>query len=73
MCGYVFPTLSLSDCALEFRGSLTDLGVTVFNGMRNMSAHPGGVVAIQGLGGLGNFPTSHHFQTNRTRPLTREC
>ncbi|KAI9859830.1 MAG: hypothetical protein M1824_003610 [Vezdaea acicularis] len=30
-------------------------GVTVFNGMRQMRITPGGIVAIQGLGGLGHL------------------
>jgi len=30
-------------------------GVTVFNGMRNMNVRAGGIVAIQGLGGLGHL------------------
>lgn len=30
-------------------------GITVFNGIRQMNITPGGVVAIQGLGGLGHL------------------
>ncbi|KAF2669863.1 alcohol dehydrogenase [Microthyrium microscopicum] len=34
-------------------------GVTVFNGIRNMSIQPGGIVAIQGLGGLGHLAVQY--------------
>ena len=34
-------------------------GVTVFNGMRNMSVRPGSVVAVQGLGGLGHLAVQY--------------
>jgi D-arabinose 1-dehydrogenase-like Zn-dependent alcohol dehydrogenase len=30
-------------------------GITVFNGIRHMNIPPGGIVAIQGLGGLGHL------------------
>jgi D-arabinose 1-dehydrogenase-like Zn-dependent alcohol dehydrogenase len=33
-------------------------GVTVFNGMRKMNVIAGEVVAIQGLGGLGEYSTA---------------
>jgi D-arabinose 1-dehydrogenase-like Zn-dependent alcohol dehydrogenase len=34
-------------------------GVTVFNGIRKMNIEQGGVVAIQGLGGLGHLAVQY--------------
>src|SRR5262249_10784750 len=39
----------------EEAGPFMCAGVTVFNALRNSGAHPGDVVAVQGIGGLGHL------------------
>lgn len=47
-------------------------GVTVFNGIRNMGATPGDIVAIQGLGGLGHLAVQYSRKMGfRTVALSR--
>jgi len=45
-------------------------GVTVFNGMRRMGITAGDVVAVQGLGGLGQHSVGH---TVRVREPWADC
>ncbi|KIW03457.1 uncharacterized protein PV09_05226 [Verruconis gallopava] len=48
-------------------------GVTVFNGIRQMKIVPGGVVAIQGLGGLGHLALQYSRKMGyRTVALSRD-
>lgn len=48
-------------------------GVTVFNAMRNMKVTAGGVVAIQGLGGLGHLAVQYSRKMGyRTVALSRD-
>ena len=43
------------DLPAEEAGPFMCAGVTVFNALRNSAAHPGDVVAVQGIGGLGHL------------------
>jgi D-arabinose 1-dehydrogenase-like Zn-dependent alcohol dehydrogenase len=43
------------DLPAEEAGPFMCAGVTVFNALRNSGAHPGDVVAVQGIGGLGHL------------------
>jgi len=49
-------------------------GVTVFNSIRNMHIIPGGVVAVQGLGGLGHLALQYSSKMGyRTVALSRDA
>jgi D-arabinose 1-dehydrogenase-like Zn-dependent alcohol dehydrogenase len=44
-----------NDLPAEEAGPFMCAGVTVYNALRNSGAHPGDVVAVQGIGGLGHL------------------
>ncbi|BGP26898.1 alcohol dehydrogenase [Rhodotorula toruloides] len=55
---FVYSTLSrlaFVSLAILYLSANSCAGMTTFNSIRNMDVHPGDVVAIQGLGGLGHL------------------
>jgi D-arabinose 1-dehydrogenase-like Zn-dependent alcohol dehydrogenase len=43
------------DLAFQEAGPLLCAGITTFNSIRNQHVKPGGLVAVQGIGGLGHL------------------